>query len=112
MVKGTKTWITNSDQGNCIALLVKTDPEAQPRHMGMSLFPAEKEPGFAVARKHDKLGYHGIVSGSRCTRSARKSPPSRSIPDRPPGSGFLRVARGCGSCASIVRPTTSCSRSL
>lgn len=42
VVNGAKTWITNSGQGNCIALLVKTDPEAQPRHRGMSLLLAER----------------------------------------------------------------------
>ena len=60
VVNGAKTWITNSGQGNCIALLVKTDPEAQPRHKGMSLFLAEKGPGFQVTRKLEKLGYRGI----------------------------------------------------
>ncbi|WP_116083266.1 acyl-CoA dehydrogenase family protein [Tropicimonas sp. IMCC34011] len=60
VVNGTKTWITNSGQGNCIALLVKTDPKAEPRHRGMSLLIAEKGPGFNVARKLEKLGYRGI----------------------------------------------------
>jgi alkylation response protein AidB-like acyl-CoA dehydrogenase len=60
VINGAKTWITNSGEGNCIALLVKTDPTAQPRHKGMSLFVAEKGPGFKVARKLQKLGYRGI----------------------------------------------------
>ncbi|HEY0849808.1 MAG TPA: acyl-CoA dehydrogenase family protein [Bradyrhizobium sp.] len=60
VVNGTKTWITNSMYGNTIALLVKTDPNAQPRHTGMSLLIAEKGPGFKVARKLEKLGYRGI----------------------------------------------------
>nr|AMK59102.1 isovaleryl-CoA dehydrogenase [uncultured bacterium UPO38] len=60
VVNGSKTWITNSAEGGCLALLVKTDPAAQPRHKGMSLFIAEKGPGFIVARKLKKLGYRGI----------------------------------------------------
>ena len=60
VVNGTKTWITNSMYGNCIALLVKTDPTAEPRHRGMSLLIAEKGPGFKVVRKLEKLGYRGI----------------------------------------------------
>jgi len=60
VVNGTKMWITNSLYGNCIALLVKTDPAAQPRHKGMSLLLAEKGPGFEVSRKLEKLGYKGI----------------------------------------------------
>ena len=61
-INGTKTWISNGIHGQCFALLVKTDPAAQPRHRGMSLFLAEKGPGFAVSRKLEKLGYKGIDS--------------------------------------------------
>jgi alkylation response protein AidB-like acyl-CoA dehydrogenase len=60
VVNGAKTWITNSYYGNCFALLVKTDPTAQPRHNGISLLIAEKGPGFNVTRKLPKLGYLGI----------------------------------------------------
>jgi alkylation response protein AidB-like acyl-CoA dehydrogenase len=60
VVNGAKTWITNSMYGNTIALLVKTDPAAEPRHKGMSLLIAEKGPGFQVTRKLQKLGYRGI----------------------------------------------------
>ena len=60
VVNGAKMWITNGLHGNCFALLVKTDPDAQPRHKGMSLFIAEKGPGFTVPRKLEKLGYRGI----------------------------------------------------
>ncbi|GGJ98538.1 acyl-CoA dehydrogenase family protein [Pseudomonas matsuisoli] len=60
VVNGAKTWITNSLHGHVVALLVKTDPTAQPRHKGMSWLIAEKGPGFKVARKLEKLGYRGI----------------------------------------------------
>ena len=60
VVNGRKTWITNSLYGNCLALLVKTDPNATPRHKGMSVLIAEKGPGFSVERKLEKLGYRGI----------------------------------------------------
>ncbi|MES1927584.1 acyl-CoA dehydrogenase [Salinisphaera sp. T31B1] len=60
VVNGSKTWITNSGTGNCIALLVKTDKNADPRHKGMSLLIAEKGEGFEVTRKLEKLGYRGI----------------------------------------------------
>ncbi len=60
VINGSKTWITNSLHGGCLALLVKTDAKAEPRHKGMSLFIAEKGPGFAVTRKLKKLGYRGI----------------------------------------------------
>jgi alkylation response protein AidB-like acyl-CoA dehydrogenase len=62
VINGTKTWISNGIHGSCFALLVKTDPHAEPRHRGMSLFIAEKGPGFTVSRKLEKLGYKGIDS--------------------------------------------------
>jgi alkylation response protein AidB-like acyl-CoA dehydrogenase len=62
VINGTKTWISNGIHGSCFALLVKTDPNAQPRHRGMSLFLAEKHDGFKVSRKLEKLGYKGIDS--------------------------------------------------
>ncbi len=61
-INGTKTWISNGIEGSCFALLVKTDPNAEPRHKGMSLFLAEKGDGFTVSRKLKKIGYKGIDS--------------------------------------------------
>jgi alkylation response protein AidB-like acyl-CoA dehydrogenase len=62
VINGTKTWISNGIHGSCFALLVKTDINAEPRHRGMSMFLAEKGPGFTVSRKLEKLGYKGIDS--------------------------------------------------
>jgi alkylation response protein AidB-like acyl-CoA dehydrogenase len=62
VINGTKTWISNGIHGQIFALLLKTDPAAEPRHKGMSLFLAEKGPGFTVSRKLEKLGYKGIDS--------------------------------------------------
>ncbi len=71
VVTGTKTWISNAIMGHCCALLVKTDPEAQPRHKGMSMLivskidPETKAPlaGISNGKKLEKLGYKGIDSG-------------------------------------------------
>lgn len=60
VINGTKTWITNGAEGSCFALLVKTNPDAQPRYNGMSLFIAPKHDGFTVGRKLKKLGYKAI----------------------------------------------------
>jgi alkylation response protein AidB-like acyl-CoA dehydrogenase len=62
IINGTKTWISNGIEGNCVALLVKTDTAIEPRHKGMTLFLAEKGAGFSVSRKLKKLGYKGIDS--------------------------------------------------
>ncbi len=62
VINGTKTWITNGVYGTCFGILVKTDPEAQPRHRGMSMFICEKGEGFRASRKIRKLGYKSIDS--------------------------------------------------
>src|SRR6201989_326504 len=62
VINGTKTWISNGIEGSAFALLVKTDPHAQPRYNGMSLFIAPKGPGFTVGKKLEKLGYKSIDS--------------------------------------------------
>jgi alkylation response protein AidB-like acyl-CoA dehydrogenase len=62
VLNGTKTWISNGIHGSCFAVLAKTDPQAEPRHRGMTLFLCEKGPGFAAGRKLEKLGYKGIDS--------------------------------------------------
>ena len=62
ILNGTKTWISNGIQGSCFAVLTKTDPDAEPRHRGMSMFLCEKGPGFTASRKLEKLGYKGIDS--------------------------------------------------
>ena len=71
VVNGTKTWISNGIHGQCFALLVKTDPAAEPRHAGMSMFLAEKGEGFEVSRKLEKLGYKGIDSAELIFRDYR-----------------------------------------
>ncbi len=62
VVNGTKTWISNGIHGHVFAVLAKTDPEAEPRHRGISLFLIEKGEGFRHSRKLEKLGYKGIDS--------------------------------------------------
>ena len=62
VLNGTKTWISNGINGNCLAVLTKTNPDAEPRHTGMSLFLCEKGEGFTVGKKFKKLGYRSIDS--------------------------------------------------
>lgn len=71
VINGTKTWISNGIHGQCFALLVKTDPAAEPRHTGMSMFLAEKGAGFEVSRRLEKLGYKGIDSAELIFRDYR-----------------------------------------
>lgn len=60
IVDGRKTYIGHGRRGSIFALLAKTDPAAQPRHRSMTLFLAEKGPGFEVVRDLPKLGYRGF----------------------------------------------------
>jgi alkylation response protein AidB-like acyl-CoA dehydrogenase len=62
VVNGTKTWISNGIEGNCLAVLARTDPGAQPPRKGLSMFIMEKGPGFTASRKLEKIGYKGIDS--------------------------------------------------
>ena len=62
VINGTKTWISNGIEGSCFALLVKTDPKAEPRYKSMSLFIAPKGAGFRVGKRLEKLGYKCIDS--------------------------------------------------
>ena len=62
LVSGAKTWITNARRSQLIALLCKTDPEAVPRHRGVSILLVEHGPGLVVSRDLPKLGYKGVES--------------------------------------------------
>ena len=62
-LNGTKMWCTNAVEGNVLAVLAKTDLDAEgARHKGMSLLLVEKEMGYQ-ARKLKKLGYRGVDTG-------------------------------------------------
>ncbi|HEX2015385.1 MAG TPA: acyl-CoA dehydrogenase family protein, partial [Solirubrobacteraceae bacterium] len=45
VINGQKMWVTNGLLSSLVFVLVKTDPEADPRHRGFTCFIAEKEPG-------------------------------------------------------------------
>jgi hypothetical protein len=70
-INGSKLWITNVLEGDILAVLVKTDPDATPRHRGMSMLivptrdPAtgQEAEGVSRGRKLRKLGYRGIDTG-------------------------------------------------
>ena len=62
VINGTKTWITNCIHGDILAVLVKTDPQTDPPHKGMSLLLVEKGAGMSVSPLA-KLGYKGVDTG-------------------------------------------------
>lgn len=65
-ISGQKMWVTNGLRSSIIMLLTKTDPQADPRHAGMTAFIVEKQPerhelpGISISAPLKKLGYKGI----------------------------------------------------
>ncbi len=92
VVNGAKTWITNSAEGQILAVLVKTDPKAQPAHKGISLLLIEKGPGFKVVRKLDKLGYRGIDTAELVFEDCRV--PADNLIGPEEGRGLQQVLNG------------------
>ncbi len=92
IINGAKTWITNSLYGDMVLLLTKTDPDADPRHKGMSLFIAEKTDGFIVSKKLKKLGYRAIDSCEVVLQDYQV--PSDNLLGGVEGQGFYQTAGG------------------
>jgi alkylation response protein AidB-like acyl-CoA dehydrogenase len=72
VLNGAKMWIGNARHADPLPVLVKTDPDAEPRHRGISvlLVPAAT-PGYEVVRDVGKLGYNGLESCELAFRDAR-----------------------------------------
>jgi alkylation response protein AidB-like acyl-CoA dehydrogenase len=92
VIDGTKTWITNGVYGSCFAVLVKTDPQAEPRHRGMSMFICEKGAGFTVGKKLKKLGYKAIDSAELVFDRFRV--PAANLVGGAEGHGFKHAVGG------------------
>jgi alkylation response protein AidB-like acyl-CoA dehydrogenase len=112
VVNGTKTWISNGIEGSCFALLVKTDPQAEPRHRGMSMILALKGEGFQVGRKLEKMGYKGIDSAELIFEDYRVPAENlvggegRGLNAALSGLELGRIniaARGCGLASAALR---------
>jgi acyl-CoA dehydrogenase len=59
IVNGSKTFITNGIHSDLIVVACKTDPNANPKHKGVSLLVIERDsPGFSRGRKLNKVGLH------------------------------------------------------
>jgi len=92
IVNGRKSWISNSIEGHILAVLVKTDPAAQPPRRGMSLLLVEKGPGFEVSRKLEKIGYKGIDSGELVFDDCRV--PADNLIGGQEGQGLKQILAG------------------
>ncbi len=81
-INGQKMWVTNGLRSSLVFVLARTDPDARPRHRGLTCFIAEKQAGasvnsgewagLSVAPQIRKLGYKGVETtelvfdGYRC----------------------------------------------
>lgn len=91
VLNGTKQWITNSVQGNLLAVLVKTNANTSPAHKGMSLLVVEKSAGY-TAHKLAKLGYRGVDTGEVSFADVRV-PLDHLVGDRE-GRGLQQILSG------------------
>jgi butyryl-CoA dehydrogenase len=68
VITGQKMWATNGLRAGMMTLLAVTDPDAEPRHRGLTAFVLEKEPGaskqpgLTISAPLKKLGYKGVES--------------------------------------------------
>ena len=92
VINGTKTWITNARRAGLVALLCKTDPQAEPAHKGISVLLVEKVPGFTVSKDLPKLGYKGVESCELSFSDARV--PADAVLGGKEGEGFSQMMRG------------------
>ncbi|QGG40596.1 acyl-CoA dehydrogenase family protein [Aeromicrobium yanjiei] len=92
VVNGSKTWISNARRSQLIALLCKTDPQAEPAHAGISVLLIEHGPGLTVSRDLPKLGYKGVESCELSFDGYRTS--TSSVLGGVEGRGFAQMMKG------------------
>ena len=92
VINGAKTWISNARRSGLIALLCKTDPDATPKHRGISVVLVEHGEGLTVSRDLPKLGYKGVESCELSFDGYRVA--SSAILGGQPGKGFGQMMKG------------------
>ena len=90
VINGTKMWVTNGERAQLVATLVKTDPDAQPAHRGMSCILAEKQyAGFNSGKQIEKLGYKGVETTELIFENNRQ--PANNLLGGKEGQGFKQM---------------------
>jgi butyryl-CoA dehydrogenase len=92
VINGAKTWISNARRSGLIALLCKTDPDATPKHRGISIVLSEPGDGLTVSRDLPKLGYKGVESCELSFADYRL--PATAVLGGEPGKGFGQMMKG------------------
>ena len=92
VVRGSKIWITNAERAGLIAVMLKTDPAAEPRHKGISILLMEPEHGYTVSKPMAKLGYKGVESSEVFFDGVRV--PTDALLGGVEGNGFAQMMSG------------------
>jgi alkylation response protein AidB-like acyl-CoA dehydrogenase len=99
VVNGQKMWLTNGLRSGIVMTLVKTDPDADPPHKGMSMLIVDKTPGepkpapgLDVGKNIEKMGYKGVET-TEMTFSDHRVPTSQLLGTEE-GQGFRQVLDG------------------
>lgn len=92
VITGSKMWITNARRADLIALLCKTDPDAEPRHHGISIILVEKGEGFSISKDLPKLGYKGVETCELVFDGLRQ--PRSQLLGTTEGVGFKQMMKG------------------
>lgn len=93
VITGSKTWISNARRSGLIALLCKTDPQANPRHAGISVVLVDSPaPGLSISRDLPKFGYKGVESCELVFDGYRV--PASAVLGEVPGRGFTQMMKG------------------
>ncbi|MGN7778523.1 acyl-CoA dehydrogenase family protein [Mycolicibacterium sp. 22603] len=92
LINGSKTWISNARRSDLIALMCKTDPDADPAHTGVSILLVEKVPGFSISKDLPKLGYKGVEACELNFTDARV--PGTALLGADEGKGFAQMMKG------------------
>jgi alkylation response protein AidB-like acyl-CoA dehydrogenase len=92
VVNGRKMFITNGESGNVFTTLVKTNPDIEPSHRGMSALLMSKGDGFTVSKHIDKLGYRAVDTVELILDDVRV--PAEDLIGGDEGHGFGHVMDG------------------
>jgi len=112
-ITGQKMWLTNGGSANLVAVLVRTDEQADSVYRNMTTFLVDKQPGFGevapgltVPGKIEKMGYKGVDTTELIFSEYMIA--AEQVLGGQPGRGFYQMmdgvevgrvnvaARGCG----------------
>jgi len=90
VINGQKTFITNGIINDLVIVAAMTDPKAQPRYTGMSLFCVEYgTPGYQKVRNLEKIGWHSQDTAELFFEDCRV--PKENLLGGQEGQGFVQM---------------------